>query len=102
MAEGEGWTKKAGSKWLTMPDLMFTYRAGAFFARVYAPDITLGMMTSEEAADIAPIRDVTPRQGFAAYAAAAASFDKPATLSAPVEPTSQESFEAELAQEDEA
>jgi hypothetical protein len=102
MADAEGWTKKAGSKWLTMPDLMFTYRAGAFFARVYAPDITLGMMTSEEAADIAPIRDVTPRQGFAAYAAAAASFDKPATLSAPVEPTSQESFEAELAQEEEA
>jgi hypothetical protein len=43
-----------------MPDLMFTYRAGAFFARVYAPDITLGMMTSEEAADVAPIRNVTP------------------------------------------
>ena len=60
MAEAEGWTKKAGSKWMTMPDLMFTYRAGAFFARVYAPDITLGMMTSEEAADIAPIRNVTP------------------------------------------
>jgi hypothetical protein len=60
MADAEGWTKKAGSKWLTMPDLMFTYRAGAFFARVYAPDITLGMMTSEEAADVAPIRNVTP------------------------------------------
>jgi len=60
MADAEGWTKKAGSKWMTMPDLMFTDRAGAFFARVYAPDITLGMMTSEEAADVSPIRNVTP------------------------------------------
>lgn len=90
MADAEGWTKKSGSKWLTMPDLMFTYRAGAFFARVYAPDITLGMMTSEEAADIAPIRDITPRPGFAA------------ALAAPVEAAAQESFEAELAQEEEA
>jgi len=60
MAEAEGWTKKAGSKWLTMPDLMFTYRAGAFFARVYAPDITLGMHTTEEMQDIASVRNVTP------------------------------------------
>ena len=102
MADAEGWTKKSGSKWLTMPDLMFTYRAGAFFARVYAPDITLGMMTSEEAADIAPIRDITPRPGFAAYAAAAAAFEKSSALAAPVEQTSAEAFEAELAQEEEA
>ncbi len=61
MAEAEGWTKKTGSKWLTMPDLMFTYRAGAFFARIYAPDITLGMQTSEELVDIEPPRNVTPQ-----------------------------------------
>lgn len=66
MAESEGWTKKNGSKWQTMPDLMFTYRAGAFFARIYAPDITLGLHTTEEIMDIeatnmAP-RDVTPNK----------------------------------------
>jgi len=60
MAKAEGWTDKAGSKWKTMPDLMFTYRAGAFFARIYAPDITLGMQTSEEMHDVQEMRNVTP------------------------------------------
>lgn len=61
MAKSEGWTEKSGSKWKTMPDLMFTYRAGAFFARIYAPDITLGMQTSEEIADTeSGMRNVTP------------------------------------------
>lgn len=59
MAKAEGWSTKNGSKWLTMPELMLRYRAAAFFARLYAPDITLGMMTAEEVADITE-RDVTP------------------------------------------
>ena len=59
MAKAEGWSTKNGSKWLTMPELMLRYRAAAFFARLYAPDITLGMMTAEEAIDTAE-RDVTP------------------------------------------
>ena len=59
MAKAEGWSTKSGSKWITMPELMLRYRAAAFFARLYAPDITLGMMTAEEAHDTA-IRDVTP------------------------------------------
>ena len=59
MAKAEGWSTKNGSKWLTMPELMLRYRAAAFFARLYAPDITLGMMTAEEVADVVE-RDVTP------------------------------------------
>ena len=59
MAKAEGWSTKNGSKWLTMPELMLRYRAAAFFARLYAPDITLGMMTAEEVADTVE-RDVTP------------------------------------------
>jgi len=59
MAKAEGWSTKSGSKWITMPELMLRYRSAAFFARLYAPDITLGMMTAEEAQDAA-IRDVTP------------------------------------------
>ena len=51
MAKAEGWSTKAGSKWLTMPELMLRYRAAAFFARLYAPDITLGMQTAEELYD---------------------------------------------------
>lgn len=60
MAKAEGWSTKNGSKWLTMPELMLRYRAAAFFARLYAPDITLGMMTAEEVADTVE-RDVTPK-----------------------------------------
>ena len=52
MAKAEGWSTKSGSKWVTMPELMLRYRAAAFFARIYAPDITLGMQTSEEVFDI--------------------------------------------------
>lgn len=51
MAKAEGWSTKAGSKWITMPELMLRYRAAAFFARLYAPDITLGMQTAEELYD---------------------------------------------------
>jgi hypothetical protein len=43
-----------------MPELMLRYRAAAFFARLYAPDITLGMLTVEEAEDIVTVRNVTP------------------------------------------
>lgn len=59
MAKAEGWSTKSGSKWITMPELMLRYRSAAFFARLYAPDITLGMMTADEAYDVA-VRDVTP------------------------------------------
>ena len=60
MAKAEGWVSKNGSKWKTMPELMLRYRAAAFFARIYAPDITLGMQTSEESMDIEP-RQVSGR-----------------------------------------
>ena len=61
MAKAEEWSTKVGSKWLTMPELMLRYRAAAFFARIYAPDITLGMQTSEEATDIEPPRQASGR-----------------------------------------
>lgn len=51
MAEKEGWTKKAGSKWLTMPDQMLIYRAAAFWSRAYAPEISMGFLTKEEVED---------------------------------------------------
>ena len=52
MAKLEGWLDKNGSKWKTMPELMLRYRAATFFARLYAPDITMGMQTAEEARDV--------------------------------------------------
>lgn len=51
MAENEGWTRKSGSKWLTMPDQMLIYRAAAFWSRAYAPEISMGFLTKEEVED---------------------------------------------------
>lgn len=52
MAKEEGWTKKNGNKWLTMPDQMLIYRAAAFFQRSYCPEICMGLSTSEELQDM--------------------------------------------------
>ncbi|WP_341959247.1 hypothetical protein [Pseudomonas sp. RC10] len=51
MVKAEGWSSKNGSKWLTMEDQMFIYRAAAFWQRAYAPDIGMGLITEEEARD---------------------------------------------------
>ena len=52
MAKKEGWATKSGSKWLTMPELMIRYRAAAFWGRLYASDLLLGLQTQEEAIDV--------------------------------------------------
>lgn len=54
MAKKEGWSTKSGSKWITMPELMCCYRAAAFFQRLYAPEISMGFLSTEEAEDINP------------------------------------------------
>lgn len=56
LAKKEGWYDKSGSKWKTMPELMLQYRAAAFFQRVYAPEISLGLSTAEEMEDIGSIK----------------------------------------------
>ena len=53
MAKDEGWSTKSGSKWKTMPDLMLRYRSAAFFARTTAPELTMGLHTSDEMEDVA-------------------------------------------------
>lgn len=59
MAKKEGWYNKTGSKWQTMPDLMLRYRAAAFFSRLYAPEVAMGLLTADEVHDIS-YTDVTP------------------------------------------
>ena len=59
MAKAEGWLGKNGSKWQTMPELMLRYRSAAFYGRLYAPEMLLGMQAAEEVADII---DVTPQR----------------------------------------
>lgn len=52
MAQKEGWYDKKGSKWQTMPEQMLRYRAASYFIRAYAPEISMGMYTTEEMNDI--------------------------------------------------
>ena len=52
MAKKEGWFSKNGSKWQTMPELMIRYRAAAFWGRLYASDLLLGIQSQEEVVDV--------------------------------------------------
>lgn len=60
MVKAEGWNAKNGSKWKTMPNQMFRYRAAAFWQRVYCPEISMGFITSEEAYEEAEVIGSTP------------------------------------------
>ena len=51
MADDEGWTKKNGSKWKTMPQVMLRYRAASFFSRMNCPEVSMGLYTSDEVID---------------------------------------------------
>lgn len=50
MAKSEKWT--SNTKWQNMPELMLSYRATSFFARVYVPEALNGVQTTEEIEDI--------------------------------------------------
>lgn len=56
MAVAEGWYGKNGSKWRSMPDLMLRYRSAAFFGRIYAPELLMGLPAAEELHDIIDVR----------------------------------------------
>lgn len=62
LAVKEGWYTKDGSKWKTMPKVMLRYRAAKFFGSFNAPNILMGMGSTDEAEDIHGLtpRDVTP------------------------------------------
>lgn len=55
MVKSEGWLSKNGSKWKTMPELMFHYRAASFFGRLYAPDILKGMHSVDEVTEMTEV-----------------------------------------------
>lgn len=52
LAKEEGWYQKNGSKWKTMPEQMLMYRAASWFIRAYAPELAMGMHTTEELQDV--------------------------------------------------
>jgi hypothetical protein len=74
MVKEEGWNKDKQlrdgsgvqkSKWNTMADLMFVYRAAIFLIRTNYPEVLMGMPTVEEIEDIGPspkVTDVTNQQ----------------------------------------
>lgn len=51
-AVAEGWVSKQGSKWKTMPHQMMCYRAATFFARLYCPEVIMGMQSEDEINDV--------------------------------------------------
>lgn len=52
IAKAEGWVGKTGSKWKTMPELMLGYRAYAWFGRQHAPELMMGLQSSDEIEDV--------------------------------------------------
>jgi hypothetical protein len=56
MAKKEGWATKSGSKWLTMPELMIRYRSAAFWGRLFAGDLLVGLQTQEEVLDVQTVK----------------------------------------------
>ena len=52
ISKKEGWYQKGGSKWQTMPEIMLAYRAYTWFGRVHAPELLMGLQSSEEIYDV--------------------------------------------------
>ena len=57
-----------------MPSLMLTYRAAAFWQRMYCPEISMGFLTKEEADDIQDVEyeEIKPKNKLADLASKAA------------------------------
>ena len=52
LVKGENWNAKQGSKWKTMPEVMFHYRAASWFANRHCPEVKMGFLSTEEAEEI--------------------------------------------------
>lgn len=61
LVKAERWDqpkKEQLSKWMTMPEIMFQYRAAMFFARLHCPERLMGMQTVDELEDVEPAKTV--------------------------------------------
>lgn len=54
MVQAEGWADKKGSKWLTIPEVMFRYRSAMLLIRTHCPEVIMGMQSKEELEDLNP------------------------------------------------
>lgn len=57
MAKQMGWWDKKGSLWPMMTDLFLQYRSALWLIRTYAPEVMMGLQTSDEARDVEPRGD---------------------------------------------
>lgn len=52
ISKKEGWFSKNGSKWQSIPQQMLMYRAGSWWTRAYAPELSMGLHTADEMRDV--------------------------------------------------
>ena len=102
MAKAEGWTSKKGSKWLTMPTQMLRYRAAAFWQRAYCPEISMGLLTAEEAQDAFAQTYEEVKQPSATAAIPTDELGRPSLASVAAQAAQDVVVEADNAQEEQA
>lgn len=51
LAKAEGWYGRKDSKWKTIPEKMFMYRAAAWMIDTHAPELSMGIRTDDEVYD---------------------------------------------------
>lgn len=75
LAKAEKWWSKKDkhgnetSKWQTFPELMLMYRSAAWWTRVYAPELSLGLHSTEELEDMGKALPTLPERHAAALEA---------------------------------
>lgn len=102
MAKAEGWTSKKGCKWLTMPTQMLRYRAAAFWQRAYCPEISMGLLTAEEAQDAFAQTYEEVKQPSATTAIPTYELGRPSLASVAAQAAQDVVVEADNAQEEQA
>lgn len=102
MAKAEGWINKKGSKWLTMPTQMLRYRAAAFWQRAYCPEISMGLLTAEEAQDAFAQTYEEVKQPSATTAIPTDELGRPSLASVAAQAAQDVVVEADNAQEEQA
>lgn len=85
MVQAEGWNKN--SKWRSMPEQMYKYRAAAFFVRAFCPDALMGFQTVEELRDLAATGVLKPEPRIAKPAPAPATAPADDVIDILAEPT---------------
>lgn len=97
VVRAEGWDAKQGSKWKTIPLLMFQYRAAAFFGRLHCPERLMGMQTVDELRDteVAAAPDLGSVHPDRASALLAKITTRPVSEGQTLEPTPEASAQAQ-------